>query len=66
MSGWSCRHQSGEECLKVGVPCRPGMRGCVLIGRVVFADDVVPKRRPRAKAGAAAGRQGRRRPATSR
>ena len=40
MSGWSCRYQSGEECLKVGAVCKPGMRGCVLIGRVVFADDV--------------------------
>ncbi len=38
MSGWGCKHQSGDTCNKVGGPCQPGMRGCVLCGRVVFVD----------------------------
>jgi hypothetical protein len=38
MSAWGCRHQSGETCNKVGVPCQPGMRGCVLCGQVVFVE----------------------------
>jgi hypothetical protein len=26
----------------MGAYCRPGMRGCVLVGRVTFQDGVVP------------------------
>jgi hypothetical protein len=43
MSSWGCPHQLNEICQKVrGAYCRPGMRGCVLAGRVTFHDGVVP------------------------
>ena len=43
MSSWSCPHQVDDRCRKVGGAfCRPGMRGCVLVGRVTFQDGVVP------------------------
>ena len=43
MSSWSCPHQVDDLCRKVkGAYCRPGMRGCILVGRVVFQDGVVP------------------------
>ena len=43
MSSWSCPHQVGDLCRKVkGAYCRPGMRGCVLVGRVTFQDGVTP------------------------
>ena len=43
MSSWSCPHQVGDLCRKVkGAYCRPGMRGCVLVGQVTFQDGVVP------------------------
>ena len=43
MSSWSCPHQVDEICRKVkGAYCRPGMRGCIVAGRVTFQDDVVP------------------------
>jgi hypothetical protein len=40
MSGWSCPHDLDGICQRVqGALCDPGMRGCVLYGRVVFASD---------------------------
>lgn len=43
MSSWSCRHEVNGECQKVaGAYCRPGMRGCVLVGKVTFQDGVIP------------------------
>jgi hypothetical protein len=40
MSGWDCPHKVDEK--KCGLvnnePCVPGMKGCVLFGRVTFAD----------------------------
>ena len=43
MSGWSCPHELNEVCLKVdGAWCRPGMKGCILQGKVTFHDGVVP------------------------
>ena len=43
MSSWSCPHQVNDICLKVkGACCRPGMRGCVISGKVAFQDGVVP------------------------
>ncbi len=43
MSSWSCRHEVNGECMKVaGAYCRPGMRGCVLVGKVTFQDGVIP------------------------
>jgi hypothetical protein len=43
VSSWSCRYESGGICRKVdGALCRPGMKGCVLVGKVKFEDGVVP------------------------
>lgn len=41
MSTWSCPHQTSTyECLRVGKTCRPGMKGCVLRGKVRFSGGV--------------------------
>lgn len=43
MSSFSCPHQVNDLCLKVrGAYCRPGMRGCVLVGKVTFQDGKIP------------------------
>ena len=43
MSSWSCRHELDGICKKVdGAFCRPGMKGCVLVGKVKFQDGVIP------------------------
>ncbi len=40
MSAWSCPHDLDGVCQRVqGAVCDPGMRGCVLHGKVVFAQD---------------------------
>ncbi|HUW38110.1 MAG TPA: hypothetical protein VMV91_12350 [Rhodocyclaceae bacterium] len=41
MSGsWGCPHELNGLCTRVNnLPCDPGMKGCVLYGRFVFADD---------------------------
>lgn len=41
MSGsWGCPHELNNLCSKVNnLPCDPGMKGCVLYGRFVFAND---------------------------
>ncbi len=38
MSGtWGCPHEVNNTCGKVGgLPCDPGMKGCVLAGRYIF------------------------------
>lgn len=39
MSAWACPHDANGVCQRVaGAICAPGMRGCVLEGRVRFAD----------------------------
>lgn len=39
MSAWGCPHDAGGVCQRVvGARCSPGMRGCVLEGRVRFAE----------------------------
>ncbi len=40
MSGsWGCPHEVRGQCNKVpGEACDPGMKGCVLYGKVVFTD----------------------------
>jgi hypothetical protein len=39
-SGWSCPHDLNGICQHVqGAVCDPGMRGCVLHGKVVFASE---------------------------
>jgi hypothetical protein len=36
---WGCPHESNGVCQKVNrLPCDPGMKGCVLYGRYVFAN----------------------------
>lgn len=43
MSSWSCRYELNGICKKVaGAYCRPGMRGCILVGKVKFQDGVIP------------------------
>ena len=38
--GWGCPHELDDTCTKVNnLPCDPGMKGCVLAGRYVFADE---------------------------
>ena len=41
MSGsWGCPHELKGLCSKVNsLPCDPGMEGCVLHGRFVFANE---------------------------
>ena len=43
MSSWSCRHEVNGICRKVAdACCRPGMKGCILAGKVTFQDGVIP------------------------
>ncbi len=38
--GWGCPHEINDTCTKINnLPCNPGMKGCVLAGRYVFADE---------------------------
>ena len=40
MSSWNCPHDVDNVCQRVmGARCDPGMRGCVLEGRVRFAQE---------------------------
>lgn len=51
MSTWSCPHQTGDYfCLRVKKTCEPGMKGCVLRGKVHFAKDEEPIPGPSANA----------------
>ena len=37
---WGCPHETNDLCSKVNnLPCDPGMKGCVLHGRFVFANE---------------------------
>lgn len=37
---WGCPHELNNLCTKVNkLPCDPGMKGCVLHGRFVFANE---------------------------
>lgn len=46
MSGWGCPHEADGQCQHVpGKTCDPGMKGCVLYGRVRFS--VPDKNSPR-------------------
>jgi hypothetical protein len=43
VSSWSCKHEASGICRKVdGAYCRPGMKGCVLVGKVKFEDGRIP------------------------
>ncbi|MFN6960781.1 MAG: hypothetical protein ACK4N6_00940 [Rhodocyclaceae bacterium] len=38
--GWGCPHEVNDICTRVNdLPCDPGMKGCVLAGRFVFANE---------------------------
>lgn len=46
MGSWGCPHDLNGNCQKVGQrPCDPGMKGCVLAGRYVFANDETKNKR---------------------
>ena len=37
---WGCPHELNDKCAKVNMlTCDPGMKGCVLYGRFVFANE---------------------------
>jgi hypothetical protein len=37
---WGCPHETNDLCSRVNdLPCDPGMMGCVLYGRYIFAND---------------------------
>lgn len=43
--GWGCPHEVDDKCTKLNkLPCDPGMKGCVLAGRFVFANEDKNKR----------------------
>ena len=45
MGGWGCPHEVDGKCARVNdLRCDPGMKGCVLFGRFVWADQ--SKNRP--------------------
>ena len=45
MSSWGCPHEIDGKCARINnEPCDPGMKGCVLFGRFVWADEA--KNRP--------------------
>ena len=40
MGGWGCPHEVDGQCRRVpGRECDPGMKGCVLHGKVAFSKD---------------------------
>ena len=40
MSSWGCPHEQNGKCARVNdLRCDPGMKGCVLFGRFVWADE---------------------------
>ena len=48
MGGWGCPHEVDGKCQKVNdLPCNPGMKGCVLFGRFVWADESKNRPTPR-------------------
>lgn len=50
MASWGCPHEINGRCTKVdNRVCDPGMKGCVLAGRYVFAGDDEKNKRLREK-----------------
>ena len=35
---WGCPHQISDFCKRLNRECRPGIKGCILSGRVTFLD----------------------------
>lgn len=45
MSSWGCPHEIDGHCARINnVRCDPGMKGCILFGRFIWADET--KNRP--------------------
>lgn len=56
MSSWGCPHEIKGLCTKVNhLVCDPGMKGCELAGRYVFAGNEGKNRRLREKLARATG-----------
>lgn len=56
MSSWGCPHEIKGLCTKVNhLVCDPGMKGCELAGRYVFAGNEEKNRRLREKQARATG-----------
>ena len=50
MGSWGCPHEIRGVCTKVNdLPCDPGMKGCVLAGKYVFANSDAKNERLRIK-----------------
>ena len=50
MGSWGCPHEINSICSKVNnLGCDPGMKGCVLAGKYVFANDEAKNTRLRIK-----------------
>lgn len=50
MASWGCPHEIDGKCNRVSdLPCDPGMKGCVLAGRFVFANSDAKSARFREK-----------------
>lgn len=51
MTAWSCPHDLDDVCQRInGARCEPGMRGCVLEGKVRFANEALNQVRKPVKA----------------
>jgi hypothetical protein len=50
MASWGCPHEINGKCIKINdLTCDPGMKGCVLAGRYVFAGNEEKNKRLREK-----------------
>lgn len=50
MASWGCPHEINGHCARINnQPCDPGMKGCVLAGRYVFANSEAKSARFREK-----------------
>lgn len=50
MASWGCPHEIDGKCTKINnLPCDPGMKGCELAGRYVFANSEEKNKRLREK-----------------
>jgi len=47
-TSWSCPHEVDNMCYLVNPsPCEPGMKGCILHGRFIFAKSGKNESRPK-------------------
>ncbi len=44
---WGCRFDVQDKCARLNQPCHPGVKGCVLEGKVVFTRELDKKTAPR-------------------